>query len=437
MRTCLIYLLMMASVQSTWAAVKIQSWTTDKGAKVFYVQTEGLPMVDIRVTFDAGSARDGEQYGVAALTSGLLDTGAGGLDADAIARRFEDVGAQFGTGVSRDTAWLSLRTLTEPELFDTAIATVTEILAQPTFKQADFEREKNRTLAALKHREASPAALADIAFYKAVYGKHPYAHPPAGEIDTVTKLTADDLKTFYKQYYTAANAMVVIVGEVSRTRAEDTADKLLSGLPTGGKPETLPKVEMPEQGHLEHIKFPSKQTHVMSGLPGLDRKDPDYFPLYVGNHILGGGTLVSRLFDEVREKRGLAYSTYSYFAPMFRKGPFTMGLQSRNDQAEKAIQVLDQTLQDFIDHGPTEKELSDAKKNITGGFVMRFDTNSELTGYVEMIGFYDLPLDYLDTYQDKVNAVTVDAIKKAFERRVDPGLLQTVTVGEPVRNGEK
>lgn len=437
MRITLISLLFILSSQLVWATVNIETWPTEKGAKVYFVRTEDLPMADIRVTFDAGSARDGELFGVAALTSGLLDTGAGAWDADAIARRFESVGAQFGTGISRDTAWLSLRTLTQPDLFDKAVDTLQVILAKPRFEAADFQREQHRTLAALKHREASPAALADIAFYKKVYGDHPYGHPSAGEIDTVSALTSADLKKFFQRYYVAANAMVVIVGDLTRKQAEQTAEKLLKGLPAGHKPEALPEVAVPQKGDLQHIEFPSEQTHVMSGLPGLHRKDDDYFPLYVGNHILGGGGLVSRLFEEVREKRGLAYSTYSYFAPMLREGPFVMGLQTRNDQAGKALKVMDQTLRDFIDKGPTEAELNDAKKNITGGFVMRFDTNSELTSYVEMIGFYDLPLDYLDTFQDKVNAVTVASIIDAFKRRVDPYRLQTVTVGDSEQAGEK
>jgi zinc protease len=437
MRISLISLLFILSSQLSWATAKIETWPTVNGAKVYYVHAEDLPMADIRITFDAGSARDGEQFGVAALTSNLLDTGAGTWNADAIAQRFESVGAQFGTGVSRDTAWLSLRTLTQPELFGTAIDTVQAILTRPRFEEADFQREKNRTLAALKHREASPGALVDVAFYKEVYGDHPYAHPAGGEIDTVSALKVDDLKKFYQQYYVAANALVVIVGDLSRQQAEQTAERLLAGLPAGQKPEALPEVAMPEKGRSQHIEFPSEQTHVMSGLPGLHRKDDDYFPLYVGNHILGGGVLVSRLFEEVREKRGLAYSTYSYFAPMLRKGPFIMGLQTRNDQVGKAMKVMDQTLLDFVDKGPTEAELKDAKKNITGGFVMRFDTNSKLTSYVEMIGFYDLPLDYLDTFQDKVKAVSVASIKDAFTRRVDPKLLQTVTVGDSEKSGEK
>jgi len=394
-------------------------------------------MVDIQVAFDAGSARDEYQFGLAALTSALLDTGAGEWNADEIAQRFESVGAQFGTSISRDMASVTLRTLTDKPLFDKALETMKVILARPIFNEADFQREKNRTLAGLKQQEESPSDLANIAFYNALYRDHPYAHPSSGVILTVSGFEAEDLRNFYQKYYVAANATVVIVGDLSRKQAEKTAEDLLADLPVGQKPEPLPEVAMPSEAAKKHIEFPSSQTHVLVGMPGTYRKDPDYFTLYVGNHILGGSGLVSKLFDEVREKRGLAYSASSSFSPMFRKGPFTIGLQTRNDQTQQALEVLNKTLADFIAHGPTEEELVAAKKNITGGFAMRFDTNKELASYVAMIGFYEMPLDYLDTFQKNIEQVTVAAITDAFKRRVDPQLMQTVTVGGSGEKSEK
>ena len=429
MRTSLLTILLLLMTPIAWASAQIEHWSTTQGSRVYFVQSTGLPMVDIQVVFDAGSARDGKQYGISSLTSAMLDTGAGKWNADAIAQRFESVGAQFGSGISRDMASLSLRTLTEEELFAKALATMQVILTDPKFNEQDFQRKKKQTLAGLKRREESPGDIASIAFYKALYGNHPYAHPASGFIETVTEIKPDDLRAFYKQYYVAANAIVVIVGDLTRQQAEQTAENLMAGLPAGQKPDALPKVKMPEKGEQKHIQFPSKQTHVLSGLPGTYRKDADYFPLYVGNHILGGSGLVSLMFKEVRENRGLAYSAYSYFSPMLRKGPFTMGLQTRNDQTEKAVTVMLDTLSDFIKQGPSDAELLAAKKNITGGFVMRFDTNSKLSSYVAMIGFYLMPLDYLDTFQEKVEAVTIEDIQNTFKQRVEMDLLQTITVG--------
>lgn len=437
MRIHLLSLVFLLASQSVWAVAKIEHWQTPQGSRVYYVQTEGLPMVDIQVAFDAGSARDGHQFGLSALTSALLDSGAGQWNADDIAQRFESVGAQFGTGVSNDMASVSLRTLTDKPLFDKALETMRVILTNPSFNEADFQREKSRTLAGLKQQEESPGDLADIAFYKALYGDHPYGHPSSGSIITVSGFETADLRSFYRQYYVAANAMVVIVGDLSKKQAELTAETLVSGLQAGTKPDVLPEVVMPVKAGKQHIEFPSSQTHVLVGMPGSYRKDPDYFTLYVGNHILGGGGLVSKLFDEVREKRGLAYSARSSFAPMFRPGPFTVSLQTRNDQTGQALEVLNKTLADFIEQGPTEAELMAAKKNITGGFAMRFDTNKELASYVSMIGFYDMPLDYLDTFRQNVEQVTVASIKDAFKRRVNPQLMQTITVGASASSSEK
>ena len=437
MRYSLFGLLFLLFSQGGWAAAKIEHWQSSRGTRVYYVHTAGLPMADIRLVFDAGSARDGQQFGISALTSALLDTGAGKWDADTIAQRFESVGAQFGAGISRDMAWLSLRTLTKETLFNKAVETMQVILTDPKFHKNDFDREKNKTLAGLKHREESPGAIASVAFYKAIYGNHPYAHPTDGFTETVTGFTAQDVQAFYRQYYVTANAIVVIVGDLTRKQAEQTVEKLLSGLPAGEQPAELPLVKMPEKGRQEHIEFPSQQTHVVSGVPGIRRNDPDYFSLYVGNHILGGSGLVSQLFKEVREKRGLAYSAHSYFSPMLRKGPFTMGLQTRNDQTEESVKVMVDTLTDFVEKGPTEEQLIASRKNITGGFVLRFDTNSKLTSYAAMIGFYQLPLDYLETFSQKIEAVTAADIKKSFKSRVDPVMLQTITVGGTEKGSEK
>jgi zinc protease len=429
MHVKLLPLLLLLISQTCFSAAKIECWNTAKGSRVYYVQAEGLPMVDIQVVFDAGSARDGKQHGISDLTSVMLNTGAGDWNADAIAQRLESVGAEFDAGSSKDNAWVSVRTLVQQDLLDTTLTTLQKILTKPTFNQGDFTREKSRTLAGLKHREESPGALAAIAFSKALYGKHPYSHPSSGFTETVEKITADDLRNFYQQYYVAENAIIVIVGDMEKKQARQTAETLLADLPSGHKPEPIPPVAMPEKGKHRHIEFDSTQTHVLSGTLGTHREDEDYFTLYVVNHILGCSGLVSKVFKDIREKRGLAYSASSQISPYFRKGLFTMGLQTKNDQTPKALKVLNKTLEDFITEGPTEAELIAAKKNITGGFAMRIDTNSKLTNYVSMIGFYQKPLNYLDTFQEKIEAVTVESIKDAFKRRIDPDMLQTITVG--------
>ena len=427
-RAGLLLAFLLASGQAL-AVPDIQHWTTPRGGRVYFVPTEGLPLVDVRVVFDAGSARDGGQFGLANLTSGMLDTGAGEWDADAIAQRLENAGALLGAGASRDSAYVSLRSLTHPEKLAVALETAKEVLAHPRFEAKDFEREKNRALLAIKQQGEDPDEIAEIAFMKALYGDHPYGHPPEGLKETVEPLTRDDLVEFHKRAYTAKNGIVVIVGEVKRLDAETMAEKLLADLPEGEPLPALPEPVAKTAAQTLKTPFPSEQTHVFAGELGMKVNDPDYFPLYVGNHTLGGSGLVSRIMEEVREKRGFAYNAYSYFFPLRVTGPFEIGLQTKNAQAEEALQVAIKTVHDFIESGPTDQELDAAKKNIVGGFVLRLDSNQKLTAEVASIGFFNRPLDYLNTFTQKVQAVTREDVKRAMKARLDTGRLQTVLVG--------
>lgn len=431
--TCWISLLFLLLPLAAQAGPQIEQWQTQNGARVYFVAAPELPMVDVRVVFDAGSARDGGKPGLAALTSGLLDDGAktadGELNADQIAERFADLGAQFGTGADRDTASVSLRSLTKPELLQPALQAVAAILTQPGFPQAGFEREQSRVLTQLQAQEQSPGEIAGKAFFKAVYGEHPYATQALGNPDSIKQLTRDDLIAFHNSYYVARNAVVAIVGAVTRKEAEAIAETLAGKLPEGETAPALPKVADLKSAQTVQIPYSSAQTHILAGQPGISRNDPDYFPLVVGNHILGGNGLVARLAEEIREKRGLSYSTYSYFQPLREPGPYTLGLQTRNEQTGEALTVLRDTLKNYVERGPTAAELKAAKQNITGGFALRIDSNANLLDYLALIGFYQLPLDYLDSYNRKVEQVTLEQIRDAFKRRVKPEQMVTVIVG--------
>jgi len=414
---------------SVFATPEIKHWETSNGARVYYVHAPDLPMVDISVTFDAGGARDGNMPGVALMTNGMLPEGAGKLDADAIAEQFESVGAQFSNTSLRDMSMLSLRTLTDKVWMDRAVDTFAMLINQPSFPKDAFERERKRLQIALEQKKQSPDALGEEAFFTQIYGKHPYAQPPSGTDDSVKAMRVSDLKAFYDRYYVGKNVVVAIVGAVDRQQAAALADKVVGQLPAGKSAGDLPAVAELKKAKREHIDFPSSQTHILTGVVGISRDDPDYFPLYVGNHILGGSGLVSRISNEIREKRGLAYSSYSYFLPMRAQGPFIMGLQTRNDQAEDALSVLHDTLAEYIKHGPSKDELIAAQKNITGGFALRLDSNGKIVSNLANIGFYNMPLDYLDTFIGKVEAVTAEQIRDAFARRINPDALVTVMVG--------
>ena len=420
---------MLLPVAAAVAGPEIQHWKTDNGSRVYFVPAPQLPMVDMRVVFDAGSARDGEQPGLAVMTNSLLDTAAGELGEEEIAERLEGLGAQPSNTALRDMALVSLRTLSDAKYLDPAVEILATILSQPRFPDEIFQRERKRMLIGLRAEQQSPASIASKAFYRAIYGNHPYGSPSNGTVKSVQALQRDELVKFHKQYYVAANAVVAIVGNLSRSQAETLAEKLVAKLPAGQAAPDLPEVKPLSMPVKEVIPFPSSQTHILVGQPGMTRTDPDYLALYVGNHILGGSGFGSRIMAEIREKRGLAYSAYSFFMPMRHKGPFQIGLQTRNDKATEADRVLQETLQNFIEQGPTAKELEAAKKNITGGFPLRIDSNKDILEYIAMIGFYNLPLDYLDTFNQRVEAVTLKEIRDAFQRRIDPEKMATVMVG--------
>ena len=413
--------------------VDIQEWKTKNGVRVLYVYAPELPMVDFQAVFDAGSVHNGNQPGLAKLTNSMLSHGAklGDkiLSVDDISERFDSIGARFGAGASKDNAKISLRTLTDEKWLSKAVTTMQAILNAPTFNTKELERVRKQFLISFEGRKQSPGTMASELFYKNLYQDHPYAVPGIGTEKSIKKLSRNDLINFYKKYYVAKNALVTIVGDVNRKKAESLAEKIVGNLPVGKKVTPLAEVKDLQSASAIHHEFPSSQTHILMGQPGIHRKDKDYFTLYVANHILGGSGFGSRIMEEIREKRGLAYSSYSYFAPMLKRGPFIMGMQTSNKQTQEALQVLKQTLKKYIDNGPTEKELLHSKKNITGGFPLRIDSNSDISNYLSVIGFYNLPLSYLKDFNQRVEAVTLAQIKETLKRRIDPDKMVTVTVG--------
>lgn len=412
------------------AVPDIHSWQTQTGAKVLFVESLAIPIIDIQVIFDAGSARnDAHLAGLASLTNNLLDEGADGLTADQISQGFADIGAQYGASSGRDYASISLRSLSDSEVLEQALTTLTRVLTKPDFPAGAFNRQKNRMLIRVRNKQQSPSAVAKDAFLTEVFRDHPYATEVSGTELSIHALTREAVIDFYKRYYVTKNATIAIVGDLTKVRAQLIAESLFGDLPIGEVPEALePVLDIPKATTIS-INHPSLQTHVLLGQTGLKYGEPDYFPLYVGNHVLGGSGMVSRLFEEVREKRGLAYSVYSYFAPMKEKGFFMVGLQTRVDQVQEALMLLRNNLEKFIQDGPNAEELEMAKKNITGGFALRLDSNSKILSYLGVIGFYDLPYNYLDTFNDKVNAVTAEQIMETFQRRLALDKFATVLVG--------
>lgn len=418
----------LCAVSSVHALPKIETWTTDTGLKVLFVESAELPMVDLALTFNAGSARDADLSGLSVLTHGLLDKGTGDMDADAIASKFEDVGAQFSASVDLDRSSVTLRSLSDEGLFTDALNTFINVVSKPSFPKRDFDREQKRLLISLEDQEQRPGEIVSRAFYASLYAEHPYAKPTHGNKESVAKIKLKDLQRFHQTHFTVNNAILAIVGDLRRERAEAVANKISQSLPSGNKLSKISSVPA-GKASTEHIEFPSQQAHVRIGQIGIERGNPDYFSLYVGNHILGGGGFTSRLVEEVRSKRGLSYSVYSYFIPLQQAGPFLLGLQTRADQAQQAIEVCNQVLNDYIENGPTQEELMLSKKSIISGFPLRIDSNRDVLGYLSLIGYYDLPLSYLQDFTKQIEQVTLQDIKSAFRKHVSTKAFVTVVVG--------
>ncbi|HYN55422.1 MAG TPA: pitrilysin family protein [Methylotenera sp.] len=431
-KVLLLNLALLVFSASSYAAVKIQHWQTPAGAEVYFVEDHDLPIVDVSVNFAAGSARDtAEKSGVAGITKYMMTLGAAGMSDEVIANKMADIGAILGGEFDTDRAAFKLRTLSSEREQNQALDVFIKILQKPDFPEAVLSREKARIISGLQESATQPESISNKAFMKAMYGIHPYSLDESGEVETVSKIKREDLQDFYNKYYGAKGAVIAMIGDLTREQANKIAENIASGMPNAAEVPPIAPISLPTQPSVQRITHPASQSHILLGYPGIKRGDPDLFPLYVGNYILGGGGFVSRLTEEVREKRGLVYSVYSYFMPMAELGPFQIGLQTKKDQADAAIKLVQETLNNFLKNGVTEAELKAAKANIIGGFPMRIDSNSKILDYLAVIGFYKLPLSYLDDYNKKVASVTTAQIKDAFNRRIKPENFVTVIVGDP------
>lgn len=419
------------------AGIPIQHWTLPSGANVYLAATDSLPIVDVQIDFDAGGRRDpAAQAGLAAVTAAMVEKGvrANGsdpaLDQNALGEAWADLGASFDVSAGSDRTSFALRSLSDPPLLDRAVRLAARQIGEPAFPAAIWKEERERLDAALKEADTKPATVAEKAFKKAVYGDHPYGFQmtPA----SLAKIEVANMREHYRELILPCRAKLTIVGAVTREQADRIATSLLSRLPDTTSCAALPPV--PEVAPLsaakeEWIPFDSAQAHVLIGQPGYKRSDPDHFALTLGNYVLGGGGFVSRLTEQVREKRGLAYSVYSTFAPSLHAGAFRIGFQTRPDQAAEAVKVSREVLTAFVADGPTEAELQAAKDNMIGGFPLLLDSNRKLVSNVANIAWNDLPLDYLDTWTAKVGAVSVADVKAAFARKLQPDRMVTVVVG--------
>ena len=407
---------------------QIEHWQTKNGAQVFYVYRPQLPILDVQIAFAAGSSRDGNKNsGLASLTTQMLNDGAGTLTEDQLASQLDALGANYSVQTDQDMSVLQLRTLTDANILNPAIHLFSMMASQPTFPETAFLREQKQAIATVQSREQDPQYLGSELFMRTLYGASPYADPVYGTINTLQTLTLSQVKDFYHQYFVSQNATIAIVGNVTETQAKAIAEELTIKLATGNKAANLSAPQV-NPATAVSFKFPAQQTTVYLGELGVERGNKNYFPLLLANFCLGGD-MTSRLFNIVREQHGYTYNISSIFVPLQVPGPFYIFFQSQQKNVNQAIQLTKTILQNYIATGPTQNELDAAKQDLIGSFPLRIANNADITQYLLVIGFYHLPLNYLDTFQEKMSKVSLSDVQKALKEQLSMNKLIQVTLG--------
>src|SRR3990167_282157 len=410
--------------------IPIQHWDLNNKTHVFFVRRTELPMLDVELVFDAGSAQDGHENGLSFVTNAMIGEGAKNISSDQIAKNFENVGAQFFVFANRDMAGMTLRTLIDPKYLNAALENFSTVISMPTFPERELDRVKQQIIAAIKSQAQNPKTLAANQFYQSLYQDNFYAHNPLGNNASIVSLKQAQLIDFYKRYYVGANANLVLVGDITETQAKKIAKEIAGNFPSGNDAPQLSPADDLKKSLSVTVNYPASQSTVLIGQVGITRNNPDYFSLMVGNAIFGGLPMSSILYSEVREKRGFSYAVDSGFDPLKYRGPFMIELQTKLSTASEANALVTQLLKHFIENGPTEAQLEGAKKNLLGSFPLSLSSNDSILKAVTNIAFYHRPLNYFDTYQANVSAVTQDEVKKAFQKNIDVNKLVTVVVGQ-------
>ena len=402
------------------------------------MEEHSQPLISVNIAFkNSGTAYDPSgKDGRTALTTEMLAEGAGNMDSEAFAKALESHAVRLSFSADEDNFYSDLETLSEKK--EQAFSYLGLALQNPRFDDDAFARKKRQTLSAIKQQQEKPNYRLSRAWHERIFGTHPYSKPELGTLETIEKLNKNDLKNFRKNYLTRENIIISVVGDITSAELSALLDKNLVDLPATYKADvTLIDVILPKDSKQIILEQDIPQTIIRFGLEGLKRNDPDYITGFVMNYVLGSGTLTSRLNNEIREKRGLAYSSSSSLVPMQHAAVFAGGVATRNEKVEETLTVLKQTLSDFYLKGISEDELSDAKRFLTGSFVVKFDSNSSIVSFLTVMQLYNLGIDYMDKRNSLINEVTVEQINAMAKRLIQLDKLQIVMIGKPQLNGTK
>ena len=416
---------------SVQAAVNIQRWTTPQGVQVLLAERHENPIIDMAVSFrGAGNASDPDgKSETAAFTAALLPGGTKEMDEETFNAQTNGLAVEIGSSADNETATATLRSLSRPDTLKKAVSLFNGALARPRFDEAVFRRNQTQAATVLQQQETKPDFTAARTLVRLSYPDHPYGKGAYTTVQSINSITIDDIRAFYRTRYGKNNAVVAIVGDIDRKGADRLVQDALSGLPdrAAASADVPPVKKHPAQRR--DIPFAGEQAQIMLGMPLITRNDPDYYVLIAGNYVLGGGGFDSRLMEVLRNQRGDTYGVYSNLTPERQAGMFTIAYSSRKPAARASLAAAQEVIRQFIAEGPTEKEMAQAKANITGSFPLRFDSNAKLLGYLNLIGVYNLPDDYLEAYPKAVAKLTAADVKAAWQKRVRPEDLNIVVVG--------
>lgn len=417
----------------------IQQFKTKAGVPVRFVQTTALPIVDIDLRFNAGSARDGSisstGFGIANMTATMLTQGSKRLDENEFTRAVETLGINLNSSAYKDMFIVSLRSLSDDKHLLPAVDLMTQMLSEPAFDDSILARNKARLLVGLQQQKQDPNSLASIAFSEALYGEHPYAHPSAGTLESVPTIEKQQLIDFKNRYLVAANASVAITGNLTLEQAKKLAEDITSKLPKGQPATELPEPKPLSQAKHIHIPFPSTQTTVLMGQLGDKRAtDPQsqqkQTNFAVGNEVLAGGDFNARLMTEIRQNLGYTYGISGSMNPMLARGPYQIGFSTRNDKARAAIDASLAVINDALEKGITSTEMRLTTDNLKNSFPMGFASNAGINGLLGMMNFYQLPNSYLTDYVKRVDQVKLSEVNQTMQDTLKPDDFLIVTVGQ-------
>jgi zinc protease len=412
------------------AAVTVQRVISPGGIEAWLVEDHSNPIVDVEIAFRGGaSVQPAGKGGLAHMVAGLLDEGAGPLESQAFQTRLEDLAIELSFDASKDHFRGHLKTTTENR--DTAFDLFRLALTQPRFDKEPVARIRSQILSNLARQQQSPDAVVAIDWFARQFPGHPYAVPTQGTPDSVKALTVADLRAYAKAHLARDVLIVSVVGDISPEALKPVLDTMFGALPAKAAPATVPEATLAAPGRVDIIPRDNPQSVAMFGEQGLKRDDPDWYAGYVMNYILGGGGFSSWLTEEVREKRGLAYSVYSYLEPFQHAGIIVGGVATENSRMGESLKLIRQQWQRMRDDGPTEQDVVDAKTYLIGSFPLNLESTTNVANLLVTIQVDHLGIDYLDRRTALLQAVSLDDIRRVAHRLLDPQALSVVVAGKP------